>query len=107
MTGAHGQRDLVALPREDNVVTPGAAGFAELARAWEDRAARGANPLSWSMAGRAAAAGCAAIVVASFAVRATERGVVVVFRGWSTSRPRLVRVVDDEGRLPRDDRSWR
>lgn len=31
----------------------------------------------------------------------------VVLWDWSDSLPHCVRVIDDEGRLPRDDRSWR
>ena len=31
----------------------------------------------------------------------------VVFRNWGRDPPHQVRVIDDEGRLPRDASSWR
>ncbi len=83
------------------------ARLVDLACAGEDLAARGLDPPSWALARRLVEAGCAAIVVPSFAIGATERDINVVFWDWSTRPPHRVRVVDDESRLPRDDRSWR
>lgn len=79
----------------------------DLACAWEDFAARGVDPPSWALTRRLIDQGCAGIVVASFAIGATERDLNVVFWEWSTTPPHQVRVVDSGRRLPRDDRSWR
>lgn len=77
----------------------------DLACAWEDLANRSLEPPTWALARRLIAAGCAAIIVPSFAAGATVRDVNVVFWDWSSTAPHRVQVVDDEGRLPRDDRS--
>ncbi|HTI01545.1 MAG TPA: RES domain-containing protein [Acidisoma sp.] len=77
-----------------------------LACPWEDLASRGRQPPSWELAQRLRAAGIAAIIVPSFAAGATEEDVNMVFWDWGPDLPHLLRVIDDEGRLPRDDRSW-
>jgi RES domain-containing protein len=84
-----------------------AASSLELHAAWEDAAGRGQTPPTWRLATSLIAVGCAGIVVPSFAARATEEDVNLVFWRWSLELPHKVVVIDDEGRLPRDDRSWR
>ena len=79
---------------------------ADLAGPWEDLAARGLEPPSWALARRLIAAGTAAIIVPSFAPGAGTAGRNVVFWRWSADRPCRVAVIDDEGRLPRNDSSW-
>lgn len=79
----------------------------DIACAWEDLTTRGLEPPSWALAKRLVDAGCAGIVVPSFASGATVRDLNLVLWDWSTTRPHRVRVVEDESRLPRDDRSWR
>lgn len=79
----------------------------DLACDWEAQTWLGDTPPSWRLAMRLIEAGCAGIVVPSFAMGATERDVNVVFWKWARRRPHRVRVIDDEDRLPRDDRSWR
>jgi RES domain-containing protein len=79
---------------------------ADLACAWEDLALRGLEPRSWTLARRLMAAETAAIIVPSFAPGATEDDRNVVFWRWSNTLPRLVAVIDDEGRLPKDQQSW-
>ena len=80
---------------------------ADLACAWEDLAARGFTPPSWSLARRLIGQGTAGIVVRSYAAGATAADVNAVFWLWTDQPPRQVRVVDDFGRLPKDDASWR
>lgn len=81
--------------------------LADLACPWFDLQSRGQTPPSWALAGRLAKQGVAAIIVPSFATGATVADVNVVFWNWSRDPPHQVRVVDDEGRLPRDASSWR
>lgn len=80
---------------------------ADLACAWEDLALRGQLPPSWMLARRLMASGTAGIIVPSFAPGANAADVNVVFWRWADAGPHTVRVIDDTGRLPRDDSSWR
>jgi RES domain-containing protein len=52
--------------------------------------------------------GAAGILVPSYAPGAVANtDLNAVFWRWSTAPPHYVRVVDDAGRLPKDDSSWR
>jgi RES domain-containing protein len=55
---------------------------------------------------RLVAAGCAGIIVPSFAKGAVAADINVVFWRWASDLPHQVRVIDDDHRLPRDARSW-
>jgi len=79
----------------------------ELGCAWERIVDDGQIPPSWHLADRLEAEGIAAILVRSFAPGATPHDVNAVFWRWERSPPHMVKVVDDGGRLPRDDGSWR
>jgi RES domain-containing protein len=79
---------------------------ADLDCAWEAIAGQGETPPSWQIAARLIEAGCAGIIVPSFAIGASARDINVVFWSWSRRLPYRVRVIDDDGRLPWDDRSW-
>jgi RES domain-containing protein len=79
---------------------------ATLACPWEDLASRREMPPSWDLTQRLHAAGIAAIIVPSFAAGATAADINMVFWSWGPDLPHLLRVIDDEGRLPRDERSW-
>lgn len=79
----------------------------QLGCAWEAIASSGETPPSWRLAESLIAAGCAGVIVPSYAFGATERDVNVVFWIWSRSKPHKLRVIDDDGRLPKDERSWR
>lgn len=81
--------------------------LAELGCAWEEMASRGEPPPSWRIAERLIKAGCAGIMVPSFAHGATGRDINVIFWDWTETPPHKIRVVDDEDRLPKDDSSWR
>lgn len=80
---------------------------AELACAWEDIADRGDVPPTWRLARRLVEGGAAGMVVPSFAHGAISRDVNLVFWTWSRELPHRIVPVDDHGRLPRNDLSWR
>jgi RES domain-containing protein len=80
---------------------------ADLACAWEAMAYRGTEPPTWSLARRLVAAGRTGVMVQSFAAGASRRDINVVFWDWHPAPPRMVRVIDDFGRLPKTDLSWR
>jgi RES domain-containing protein len=79
----------------------------DLACPWEALARGGINPPSWQITRRLYDDGIAAIIVPSYATGAGEDDINVVFWRWSYTKPHFVRAVDDYGRLPRDDASWR
>ena len=79
---------------------------ADLACPWKDLATRAIKPPTWLLAERLIKAGIAGVVVPSFASGATAADINVVFWKWHKMPPHQVRVVDDEGRLPMDARSW-
>jgi RES domain-containing protein len=79
----------------------------QLGCAWEAIATRGETPPSWKLAKSLIAVDCAGIIVRSYAFGATEEDINVVFWKWSRNKPHKVRVIDDNGRLPKDDSSWR
>lgn len=81
--------------------------LADLTCGWAGMVDRGLMPPSWSVASRLVAAGCAGILVPSFAAGATGDDVNVVFWHWAPEPPHQVRVIDTGGRLPRNDLSWR
>ena len=80
--------------------------LADLACTWEDMASRGRTPPSWDLARRLSASGTAAVIVPSFAPGALASDRNMVFWRWSDALPHQVRVIDDHGRLPKDDMSW-
>jgi len=77
-----------------------------LAAPWELELADGATPTTWRLARTLIAAGYAGAVVPSFAPGAAARDINVVFWYWQEARPYRVAVIDDEGRLPAEQRSW-
>ena len=86
-----------------------AAGIAAgtLGAAWESAVLDGEEPPTWTLADTLRDAGVAAVVVPSYASRAGARDRNVVFWRWGEDPPHRVAVIDDFGRLPRDDASWR
>lgn len=80
---------------------------ADLACPWKDLATRGIKPPSREITERLVAAGTAGAIVPSFAKGAAAADVSVVFWDWAPDPPHQVRVIDDDGRLPKDARSWR
>lgn len=80
---------------------------AELACAWASLLDRKQTPPSWLVADRLRDAGIAGILVPSYAFGATAADLNAVFWNWAPGPPHQVRVIDPEGRLPRNDLSWR
>ena len=78
-----------------------------LACSWEYLAAKGETPPSWALADRLIAAGQAGIVAPSFAPGASPADLNAIFWRWAPDPPHQVKVIDDAGRLPKDDASWR
>ena len=81
--------------------------YADLACPWEYLADSGQEPPSWAMSDACITRGLAGAVVPSFASGATAADRNVVFWSWADAPPRKVKVIDDTGRLPRNDASWR
>ena len=79
---------------------------ADLACPWESLALSGREPPSWVLARRLMTNGVAGVLVPSFAPGAGPDATNAVFWRWTDDRPHQVKVVDDHGRLPRDDSSW-
>lgn len=79
----------------------------ELGSAWEDDASRGREPATWRLADALRIEGIAGIVVPSFASRAVASDVNAVFWTWGPAPPHRVDVIDEAGRLPKNDASWR
>ena len=80
---------------------------AELGCAWEDLASRRLPVPSWAVAQRLIGEGIAGAIVPSFAARARDDDVNLVFWRWGEDRPHRVHAIDAHGRLPKDDISWR
>jgi RES domain-containing protein len=78
-----------------------------LGRPWEDLASRGLSPPTWGLARQLIQDGHHGILVPSFASGTGEGDRNLVLWRWSDAAPCRVRVIDDLGRLPRDDASWR
>ena len=81
--------------------------LAELGSAWEDMANSGKPVLTWLLADRLIADGCAGMIVPSFAARATARDANLMFWKWAAVPPHKVVVIDDERRLPINQDSWK
>jgi RES domain-containing protein len=79
----------------------------DLSCLWEDLADRGEPVPSWELADRLQAVGVAAIIVPSFARGAAPEDANVVLWRWSRQPPHFLQVIDDHGRLPSSDASWR
>jgi RES domain-containing protein len=69
-------------------------------RQWE-------TPPSWALGDRLIAAGQAGIIAPSFAPGPSPAHLNAIFWRWSPDPPYQVKVIDDAGRLPKDDSSWR
>jgi RES domain-containing protein len=99
-------RDILDLTDPATLAAQGIAP-ADLACAWKDLSTRGIKPPTWLLAERLAARGTAGIIVPSFAAGAGAADINVVFWTWAPDPPHQVRVIDDDGRLPKDASSWR
>lgn len=79
----------------------------DLACGWKAMAERGQTPPTWSLAKRLIDAGVAGVLVPSFAKGAREADRNLVLWDWADTPPHCLEVIDIEGRLPKNDRSWR
>lgn len=80
--------------------------WAQIDCEWARLAAMGRQVPSWSMAEKLQLEGAGAMLVPSFAVGAGRGDTNLVFRAWGPEPPRQVRVTDDNGQLPLNQRSW-
>jgi RES domain-containing protein len=79
---------------------------AQMGCPWERLAGERKPVPSWELADRLIAAGCAGVIVPSFAARATPENRNLVVWSWSRNPPHRLEVIDDDRRLPRDQSSW-
>jgi RES domain-containing protein len=91
---------------DPDTLPPLGVAAADLAAPWEDLAVRGLDPPTWVLARRLIAAGAAGILAPSFApgTGAADRNLILWH--WDDAGDCRVQVVDDFGRLPRDESSW-
>ena len=81
--------------------------LAELGCPWEDLVDQKQTPPTWAMADLLIGRGASAILTPSFAPKAEAHDINAVFWKWGPSTPQRVEVIDDLGRLPRNNSSWR
>lgn len=77
-----------------------------LACPWEDLATQGPTPPTWELADVLIDAGHHGVLVPSFAPGTGSADQNLVLWRWSDTPPCCVKVIDDFGRLPKDDASW-
>ena len=80
---------------------------ADLACAWEYDLIQGKTPASRVIAQHLIDEGIAGIIVPSFASNSPEQGKNLVLWTWNDTLPHRVSVIDDFGRLPGNQASWR
>jgi RES domain-containing protein len=74
---------------------------------WEYLASQGSTPPTWELARHLIETGHHGILVPSFAPGTADNDCNLVLWRWSDAPPCHVAVIDDFGRLPKDDSSWR
>ncbi|MBU2714220.1 RES family NAD+ phosphorylase [Zooshikella harenae] len=79
--------------------------FNELASPWELIVVNGETPPTWELAKKLIQHDVAGIRVQSFANNATAQDINWVFWSWE-KEPNTVVVIDDESRLPKNQKSW-
>ncbi len=77
-----------------------------LACPWKQLMAEKKPVPSWEVARNMEVQGFSGMLVPSFFVGATPRHINLVLWDWSDAPPKMVRVHDPTGRLPRDRKSW-
>lgn len=80
---------------------------ADLACAWGDALIAGHEPASWGVVRRLLADGYAGALVPSFAGGATGDDHNLVMWRWGADPPHKVSVYDPDGKLPKNQLSWR
>jgi RES domain-containing protein len=79
----------------------------DIAAGWFSFLAEGREPPSWRVVRRLIAEKAAGILVPSYAPRATSADQNLVLWKWSDRPPHQIAVFDPNGRLPKDQLSWR
>jgi RES domain-containing protein len=79
----------------------------DLACAWKGLSSAHQPVPSWLIAERLVREGYAAAIMPSYAPGATEEDRNLVFWKWGGELPHRIVVHDPEGRLPKDQSSWR
>lgn len=97
--------DIVDLRTDADRATAGVT-LSDLACAWGDAMIAGREPDSWGVVRRLLAAGCAGILVPSFAHGATADDRNLVLWRWGPNLPHKVTVYDPTGKLPKNQLSW-
>ena len=80
--------------------------LADLAAPWMLDIISAREPASWQMARKLIAAGFAGAIVPSFANKAKPDAANLVLWTWGAALPHKVVLRYDEGRLPKNQRSW-
>ncbi len=98
-------RDVVDLTSETTRTALGIS-VNDLACPWEAIADRKVQPPTWRLAEMLIAQGCAGLLAPSFAPGSNGDDINAVFWRWSPEPPHRLRIIDDEGRLPRTADAW-
>lgn len=80
---------------------------AEMACAWELMVAMGLRPPTWSMADRLIADNYSGILAPSYAKNTPPTAKNMILWNWADLPPHQVILIDDDGRLPKDQESWK
>jgi RES domain-containing protein len=78
----------------------------ELASPWEDLAARGQEPPTWTLARRLIADGARGCLAPSYAPGTGPADRCLILWAWNGESDCRLEVIDDLGRLPQNERSW-
>jgi RES domain-containing protein len=98
--------DIVDLTDSDVRATLGIE-VSDMSGGWKSLPGDDAIPPTWDIADALIEGGAAGILVPSFALDAKPAHHNLVLWDWSNVPPHQVLVHDPEGKLPRDDSSWR
>lgn len=80
---------------------------ADLACAWEDMAAQGLEPTTWQLADKLHEMGFVGVIVQSFAPGCSKENRNLVKWDWHDKLAHCITVIDDLGRLPKSNESWK
>ncbi len=78
----------------------------EMECAWELMFALKQKPPTWLMAERLISSGASGVITPSYAKNAPTGARNIVFWHWHDHVPHQVKLIDDEGRLPKNQDSW-
>ena len=93
--------------RTDQARAAAGVGLSDMSSAWFNDLADQKTPASWSLSRRLIEAGASGVLTPSFARGARPDMANLVLWKWGADLPHKVEVIDPEGRLPKDQASWR